>query len=63
MIYQTKRFNPGEYVVREGELGNGFYILDAGDLDDALSDQKERSDFRFSCVSAWLSLAIRCPRS
>ena len=52
MIYQTKRFNPGEYVVREGELGNGFYILDAGDLDGALSDQKERSDFRFSCVPA-----------
>ena len=52
MIYQTKLFNSGEYVVREAELGNGFYILDAGDLDGALSDKKERSDFRFSCVPA-----------
>ncbi|MEC7401330.1 MAG: hypothetical protein VX821_04980 [Verrucomicrobiota bacterium] len=41
MIYQTKRFNPGEYVVREGELGNGFYILDEVDLDGALSDKRE----------------------
>ncbi|MEE3061271.1 MAG: hypothetical protein VX371_06605 [Verrucomicrobiota bacterium] len=41
MIYQTKRFNPGEYVVWEAELGNGFYILDEVDLDGALSDKKE----------------------
>ena len=41
MIYQTKRFNSGEYVVGEAELGNGFYIFDAGDLDGALSDKKD----------------------
>ena len=41
MIYQTKRFNPGEYVVWEAELGNGFYILYEGDLDGALMDKKE----------------------
>tara|TARA_B100001057_G_scaffold101175_1_gene98294 strand:+ start:79 stop:1203 length:1125 start_codon:yes stop_codon:yes gene_type:complete len=33
MIYQTKSFIPGEYIVREGELGNGFYILDEGELE------------------------------
>mgnify|MGYP001312661737 CR=1 FL=1 len=39
MIYQTKRFNPGEYVVREGELGNGFYILDEGELEVTREDK------------------------
>ncbi|HBJ60411.1 MAG TPA: hypothetical protein DDY76_01595, partial [Opitutae bacterium] len=39
MIYQTKRFNPGEYVVREAELGNGFYILDEGELEVTREDK------------------------
>ncbi len=33
MIFQTKSFSPGEYILREGQLGNGFYILDEGELE------------------------------
>jgi len=33
MIYETKHFKPGEFILREGEVGKGFYILDDGELE------------------------------
>ena len=33
MIYENLTFNPGEYLIREGEVGKGFYILDSGELE------------------------------
>lgn len=33
MIYETKHFKPGEFILREGEVGKGFYILDNGELE------------------------------
>ena len=33
MIYETKYFKPGEFIVREGEIGKGFYILEKGELE------------------------------
>ena len=33
MIYQNLTFEPGQYVINEGEVGKGFYILDSGSLE------------------------------
>ena len=33
MIYETKHFKPCEFILREGEVGKGFYILDDGELE------------------------------
>ena len=34
MIYETKYFKSitGEFIVREGEIGKGFYILEKGEF-------------------------------
>ena len=33
MIYETKHFNPGDFIVREDEIGKGFFILEDGELE------------------------------
>jgi CheY-like chemotaxis protein len=33
MIYENLTFSPGDYLIREGEVGKGFYILDSGELE------------------------------
>ena len=32
MMYDVKTFEPGEIILREGEIGKGFCILDDGEL-------------------------------
>lgn len=33
MIYETKSYSEGEYILKEGEIGRGFYILEQGILE------------------------------
>ena len=33
MIYETKHFNPGDFIAREDEIGKGFFILEDGELE------------------------------
>ena len=32
MIYDVKTFEPGELILKEGEIGKGFCILEDGEL-------------------------------
>ena len=33
MIFETLSFNPGDFILREGDIGKGFYILEQGELE------------------------------
>jgi len=33
MIFETLSFNPGDFIVKEGDIGKGFYILESGELE------------------------------
>ena len=33
MIFETLNFNPGDFILREGDIGKGFYILEQGELE------------------------------
>lgn len=39
MIYETKHFNAGDYIIKEGEMGKGFYILELGELEVVRSEK------------------------
>jgi CheY-like chemotaxis protein len=39
MIYETKHFNAGDYIIKEGEMGKGFYILEEGELEVVRSEK------------------------
>ena len=33
MFYETISYNSGDFIIREGEIGKGFYILEQGELE------------------------------
>ena len=33
MIFETLNFHPGDFIVKEGDIGKGFYILETGELE------------------------------
>ena len=33
MIFETLHYNPGDFILREGDIGKGFYILEQGELE------------------------------
>ena len=33
MIFETLSFNPGDFILSEGDIGKGFYILEQGELE------------------------------
>ena len=39
MIYETKHFKAGDYIIKEGEIGKGFYILEEGELEVVRSEK------------------------
>ena len=39
MIFETLSFNPGDFILKEGDIGKGFYILETGELEVTREDK------------------------
>ena len=39
MIFETLSFNPGDFILKEGDIGKGFYILETGELEVTRDDK------------------------
>lgn len=55
-------FSSGDAVVRQGEVGSGFFVLHSGLLDVTVNDQKVNTISRGACFGG-IALRCKCPRT